>query len=72
MIYLLANTCTLVGDVLIAWVVFNVHMHIVKHHKIDDYVLQSMKKERSITAAGITLVVLGYVLEIVARFIIGV
>ncbi|MDP3996617.1 MAG: hypothetical protein Q8P86_02920 [bacterium] len=66
-LFLIASTMKVVGDVMIALVVFSVHMHIMKEKSIDANVVRYMKRERMYVVIGITLIVGGYVLEIMAR-----
>lgn len=60
----LALTLGTIGKLILGIAVLRVHAYIIKEHKIDGVVLRAMKRERYITAFGIALIVIGYVLEI--------
>ena len=53
----------LLGDVVVAIVVFNVHGHVLKEKRIDKDVLDTMRSERKLVIFGILLVVIGFVLQ---------
>lgn len=59
----LALTLGTIGKLILGIAVLRVHAYIIKEHKIDGVVLRAMKRERYITALGILLIVVGYVLE---------
>jgi len=63
----LALTFQVVGDVIIALVVFSVHQHIRKEHRIDRDVLGALKRERVYIAFGIFSIIVGYLIEIAFR-----
>lgn len=52
------------GKVILGAAVLRVHTHILREHKIDNIVLKSIKKEQFVTLLGLTLIVVGYVLEV--------
>jgi hypothetical protein len=52
-----------IGKLILGIAVLRVHAHIIREHKIDAVVLSAMKRERYITAGGVFLILLGYVLE---------
>lgn len=54
---------TLLGDVIVAVVVFNVHGHVLKEKRIDKDVLDTMRKERKMVIFGILLVIIGFMLQ---------
>ncbi len=61
---LLGLTLGTVGKLVLGVAVLRVHVHILKEHKIDGIVLQSMKREQFVTIIGLLLIVLGYALEV--------
>lgn len=52
-----------IGKVLLGITVILVHGRITREHKIDRAVLKEMRKEKWYGVAGIILMVLGYILE---------
>ena len=54
-----------VGTILIGVAVLRVHMKVRKEQKIDKKVLRSIKRERYLTLAGMTLITLGFILNFV-------
>lgn len=60
-------TLELIGTLLIAITVYRVHHHVLKEHKIDQYVLRQMKREQVMTIMGIGLIVAGFIAQISAR-----
>jgi hypothetical protein len=65
-LFILADTLTLIGTISIAVVVFSVHMHIMKERKIDLQVIKSMRYERVAIMASVGLILLGYVIQLFA------
>lgn len=57
-------TVSLIGKVLLAAGVIIAHSKIAHEHRIDNAVIQSFKKEQILTAIGILLIVIGYLMEI--------
>ncbi|MBI4117836.1 MAG: hypothetical protein HY453_02025 [Parcubacteria group bacterium] len=55
------------GEIAIGFAVFMVHMHVFKERKIDADVLRTMKKERTLTIAGIFMIVAGTILQLMFR-----
>lgn len=53
-----------VGKLVLGIAVLRVHMGILKEHRIDGKVLNAIKRERLVTLAGLALILIGYVLEI--------
>ncbi len=60
----IASTLNIIGDILIAVVVFNVHFHIFKERSIDLDVLRTMRREQVYIVIGIMLLVASYLIEI--------
>lgn len=56
-------TLDVVGKIMIAYTALAVHHRFRKEHKIDERVFRSMKREQVIGIAGITLIILGYLLQ---------
>lgn len=57
-------TIGVVGKVLLAVGVLKAHSEIAHEHRIDNRVLRSFKLERTLTLAGLLLIVVGYAMEI--------
>lgn len=57
-------TIDTLGKVLIGITVLMVHWHILKDHKIDADVLQTMKREQILGASGILFIIVGYILQL--------
>ena len=53
------------GKVFIGLAVLMVHRHVFREHKIDADVLRTMRKEWALTLAGILLIVVGAVLQLI-------
>lgn len=52
-----------IGKILLGVTVLLVHTRISEEHKIDQVVLKSLRRERILGIAGIFLMLIGYVLE---------
>ena len=61
----LGITAEMLGTILIAMTVLNVHSHIIHERHIDMYVIKAMRKERRYVISGILLVILGYILIVI-------
>lgn len=61
----LGITAEMLGTILIAMTVLNVHSHIIHERHIDMYVIKAMRKERRYVISGMLLVILGYVLIVI-------
>jgi len=59
-----ALTIGVIGKVLLAAGVLIAHSTLAHEHRVDAAVLKSFRKEHIITLVGISLILLGYVLEI--------
>lgn len=57
-------TVSVIGKVLLAVGVLKAHSEIAHEHKIDERVIRSFKTERWLTMIGISLIVIGYAMEI--------
>lgn len=53
-----------VGKLLLGLAVLRVHAHIIRAHRIDRGVLASLRAEQAVTAIGLCLIVIGYVMEL--------
>lgn len=58
-----------IGKLLIAYTAIMVHHRVRKEHKIDDKVFRMMRMEHVLGLLGISFIVIGYLLEIPARFL---
>ncbi len=61
----LGLTLGTIGKLIIGIAVMRVHSRIAQEHKIDGAVVRAIAREKYITGAGILLIVLGYILEMV-------
>lgn len=66
-IELLGFILDVVGKVMVAYTAIAVHRRFWKEHKIDEFVFNSMKREQVIGIAGITLIVIGFFLQLPAK-----
>ena len=57
-------TLTTFGEVLIAYIVITVHHHIARERRIDEDVINQMKKERVLGIMGIGCIIVGYVIQL--------
>lgn len=57
-------TVSMIGKVLLAAGVLIAHTELAHEMKVDNLVLKSFKLERILTAVGIILIVVGYIMEI--------
>lgn len=53
-----------IGKIFIGLAVLMVHRHVFKERKIDADVLQTMRREWSLTLTGILLIVIGAILQL--------
>jgi len=58
-------TLDTLGKVLLGITVLMVHRHVLAEHKIDVVVLRTMRMEQVLGLAGIALIVVGYVLQLI-------
>jgi rRNA processing protein Gar1 len=56
------------GALLVAYTVISVHTRVWKEHKIDEAVFKEMKRERNLGLIGIAFMVIGFILQMTARF----
>ena len=56
-------TLDVVGTIMVAFTALAVHHRVRKEHKIDAKVFRIMRREQVIGIAGITLIILGYLLQ---------
>lgn len=61
-------TLGMIGKVMVAYMAIRVHHRVRKEHKIDAAVFLSMRREQLIGIIGISLIVMGYLLEAYVRF----
>ena len=57
-------TISVIGKIILGIAVLRVHSGIVHEHKIDGVVLRAMKREKWVTIIGLSLIVIGYIMEI--------
>jgi len=61
-------TLDVVGKIMVAFTAIMVHHRFRKEHKIDEKVFRAMKREQVIGVIGITLIVVGYLLQAPLKF----
>ncbi|MCB9805908.1 hypothetical protein H6775_01970 [Candidatus Nomurabacteria bacterium] len=61
---LLAHSLEFVGDIIIAIAVIRVHLGVLKEHKIDKEVLNSIRGEIVLASVGIFFLVLAFALRL--------
>jgi hypothetical protein len=54
-----------VGKLILGVAVLRVHTGILHEHRIDNAVLKSMKRERFVTLIGLSLIAVGYIMEVI-------
>lgn len=52
------------GEIMIGFTVVMVHRRVWKEHKIDEKVYKDMKREQVIVGVGITLLIVGFLIEV--------
>jgi len=57
-------TLEVIGHIMVAIVVLNVHTRVAKEHKIDKAVIRYMYKERIIAVIGILFIITGYIIDL--------
>jgi len=63
-LFIIAVTLGVLGKVLLGVAVIRVHSHIMKEHRIDDDVINAIKRERYISIIAILFIIIGYLLEV--------
>lgn len=53
-----------IGKLVLGIAVLRVHVYILREHKIDNVVLNALKREQYVTFFGLMLIVIGYLLEV--------
>ena len=61
---LIGITLGTIGKLLLGVAVLRVHLGILHEHKIDEVVLNSIKREQTITLAALALILVGFLFEI--------
>lgn len=61
------STLELIGTVAIAYTVLSVHYRVRVEHKIDEVVFKHMRREQAAGIIGISLIILGYILQLPSR-----
>lgn len=54
------------GELMVAFTVLRVHGQVVRDHKLDKKVFTQMRLEQWLGMAGVTCIILGFVLELLA------
>ena len=65
----IGDTLTVAGEITIAYMILVVHERVREEHEFDDALFRAIKKEQSIVALGIVLIVVGYALRVFARYL---
>lgn len=65
----IGDTLTVAGEVIIAYMILVVHERVREEHRVDDAVFRAIKKEQSIVALGIVLIIVGYGLRVFSRYL---
>ena len=65
-IFLISETLGTIGGILIAYTALRVHHRVRKEHQIDNKVFAEMRREMYVGITGITFLLAGYVLTLVA------
>jgi len=60
-------TFDVIGKIMVAYTAIMVHYRFWKEHKIDENVFRTMKQERLIGIFGVTLIIIGYLLQIPSK-----
>jgi hypothetical protein len=60
-------TLDFVGKLLLAVAVLRVHHRFIHHKKLDSFVAEEIKKERTIEFIGLACIVLGYLAQVPSR-----
>lgn len=55
------------GKVMIAYAAIQVHRHVRKKRKVDEFIFKAMKREQIIGIMGITLIIVGSLLQIPSK-----
>jgi len=66
---LIALTFDVLGKIMIAYTVLQVHFRFWKEHRVDEVVFKEMRKERIVGIIGILFIIIGYLMNIAIRFI---
>lgn len=53
-----------IGKLVLGIAVLRVHVYILREHKIDNVVLNALRREQYVTFFGLMLIVIGFLLEI--------
>ena len=62
---LLIATLDIIGSIFIAYAALRVHHRVLAEHRVDEKVFRSMKREQRLGIAGVALILLGYIVELV-------
>lgn len=54
-----------VGKLVLGYAVLRVHIYILREHRIDNVVLNAIKREQIVTIIGLLLIVFGFLFEVV-------
>jgi len=59
----IGSTLDVIGKIMVAFTAIMVHHRFRREHKIDEKVFRAMRREQVIGIGGITLIILGYLLQ---------
>lgn len=60
----LGFTLDVIGKVMVAFTAIMVHRRFRKEHKVDERVFRSMRREQLLGIIGISLIIIGFILQI--------
>jgi hypothetical protein len=60
----LGFTLDVIGKLMVGFTAIMVHHRFLLEHKVDEFVFQTMKRERLLGVIGIILIILGYILQV--------
>jgi UPF0716 family protein affecting phage T7 exclusion len=63
-VLIIGITLDVIGTILIAYTVLQVHYRMRKERAIDSRVIHEMRKERAMSIAGIMLIIVGYIFQV--------
>lgn len=64
------ETFDVLGKLFVAYAALRVHHRFRHEHKVDDLIFEAMRREQFWGLLGIALLILGYVIKILARFVL--
>jgi len=67
MLGIIGFTLHTLGEIMVGFTAIMVHHRVWKEHKIDSRVFNEMNKERKIGIVGLSLIIIGFAIELVFR-----